>query len=64
MGPGGYVAVDDSEISGILQQGVNGAPESVQIVTMGGTDHAPQEIMVTETLIRGFYAYYREKMGL
>ena len=31
---------------------------------MGGVDHAPQDTMLTETLIRGFYSYYREKMGL
>lgn len=64
MGPGGYVAIDDSEVLAKMQPVAESAPESVQIVTMGGTDHAPQETMLTETLIRGFYSYYREKMGL
>ncbi len=63
MGPAGYVAVDDSEIVGQLQTGVSGAPESLQLVTMGGTDYAAQDTMVSETLIRSFYAYYRDKMG-
>lgn len=64
MGPAGYVAVDDSEIVAVMQQAVGQAPDSVQLVTMGGSGHEPQDTMVSETLIRGFYAYYREKMGL
>lgn len=64
MGPAGYVAVDDSEVVALMQRTVSAAPDSVQLVTMGGTGHEPQETMVSETLIRGFYAYYREQMGL
>jgi anthranilate 1,2-dioxygenase large subunit len=64
MGPAGYVAVDDSEVLAQLQPIATQAPESVQVIEMGGRESVPQETMVTETLIRGFYAYYREKMGL
>ncbi|MBU1361355.1 MAG: Rieske 2Fe-2S domain-containing protein [Gammaproteobacteria bacterium] len=64
MGPAGYVAIDDSEVLARMQPVADSAPESVQVVTMGGVDLAPQETMLTETLIRGFYGYYREKMGL
>lgn len=64
MGPGGYVAIDDSEVLAKMQPVAESAPDSVQVVTMGGTDHRAQETMITETLIRGFYSYYREKMGL
>lgn len=64
MGPAGYVAVDDSEVVTQMQRAVGSAPDSLQRVTMGGTDHTPQDTMVSETLIRGFYAYYREQMGL
>lgn len=64
MGPAGYVAIDDSEIVAQMQMAVEPAPESLQLITMGGTDHQPQDTMVSETLIRGFYAYYRERMGL
>jgi anthranilate 1,2-dioxygenase large subunit len=31
---------------------------------MGGRDVAPQDHMVTEVLIRAFYKWYREVMGL
>jgi len=64
MGPAGYVAIDDSEVLAKMQPVAESAPESVQVVTMGGTGHVPQDTMLTETLIRGFYSYYREKMGL
>jgi len=64
MGPAGYVAVDDSEVLAQMQPVAESAPDSVQVVEMGGRDVAAQETMVTEALIRGFYAYYREKMGL
>ena len=64
MGPAGYVAIDDSEVLARMQPVAESAPDSVQVVTMGGVDHAPQDTMLTETLIRGFYSYYREKMGL
>lgn len=63
MGPAGYVAIDDSEVLAKMQPVVEHAPESVQLVTMGGTEHQPMDTMITETLIRGFYAYYRERMG-
>ncbi|MER1967847.1 Rieske 2Fe-2S domain-containing protein [Castellaniella sp. GW247-6E4] len=64
MGPSGYVAIDDSEILAQLQPITASAPEAVQVVEMGGRDFTPQETMVTETLIRNFYRYYREQMGL
>ena len=64
MGPAGYVAIDDSEMMAVMQPAVERAPDSVQLVTMGGVDHQPMDTMITETLIRGFYSYYRQQMGL
>ena len=34
------------------------------MLEMGGRDIAPQDTMVTEVLIRAFYRFYREPMGL
>ena len=64
MGPAGYVAVDDSEVLAQLGAVARSAPDSVQVVEMGGRDTATQDTMVTETLIRNFYRFYREQMGL
>ncbi len=64
LGPAGHVAVDDSEVLALMQPVAAGFPDSTQVIEMGGRDTAPQETMVTETLIRAFYQFYREKMGL
>ena len=64
MGPAGYVAVDDSEVLAQLGTVARSAPDSVQVIEMGGRDTATQDTMVTETLIRNFYRFYREQMGL
>ena len=60
----GYVGIDDSEVLAQLQPGAESVPEALQVVEMGGRGTDRQETMVTETLIRAFYAFYRERMGL
>lgn len=64
VGPAGYVGIDDSEVLAQLQPGAESVPEALQVVEMGGRGTDRQETMVTETLIRAFYAFYRERMGL
>lgn len=64
VGPAGYVGIDDSEVLAQLQPGAENVPDALQVVEMGGRDVEAQETMVTETLIRAFYAFYREQMGL
>jgi anthranilate 1,2-dioxygenase large subunit len=64
VGPAGYVAADDSEVLACVQAGVTSAPEAVQVIEMGGRGLGPKETMVSETLIRAFYDYYRSAMGL
>jgi anthranilate 1,2-dioxygenase large subunit len=64
LGPAGYVAVDDSEIVAQVQPTVAISPDSTQVFEMGGREVSPEPTMVTETLIRGFYQFYRQQMGL
>lgn len=64
LGPTGFVSIDDSEMLTQTQIGVTGYPEGSAIIEMGGKDTEPTDYMVTEVLIRGFYKYYREAMGL
>ncbi len=65
VGPSGYVSLDDSEVLAQMQPVVANYPESVQVVEMGGRDHiGASETAITENLIRAFYAFYREEMGL
>lgn len=63
-GPAGYVAMEDGEVLVECQQGVHGYGHRSAVLEMGGNDVQAQDHMVTEVLIRAFYKYYREAMGL
>jgi salicylate 5-hydroxylase large subunit len=63
FGPAGFVSADDGEVielsqAGFAQHGWGGET----LCELGGRDVAPAEHMVTETLIRGMYAYWRRVM--
>ena len=65
VGPAGYVSLDDSEVLKQMQPVVDSFPESVQVVEMHGRDHVgTSETMITESLIRAFYDFYRREMRL
>jgi anthranilate 1,2-dioxygenase large subunit len=63
LGPAGFVSMDDSEMLKQVQAGAAGYPDSKGVLEMGGKDLAPTDYMVTEVMIRAFYAWYREQMG-
>ena len=63
-GPAGYVAMEDGEVLAESQGGAHHADAFNAVLEMGGRDVQPQDHMVTEVLIRAFYKYYREAMGL
>lgn len=63
-GPAGYVAMEDGEVLAESQGGAHHADAFSAVLEMGGRDVQPQDHMVTEVLIRAFYKYYREAMGL
>jgi salicylate 5-hydroxylase large subunit len=65
FGPAGFVSADDGEViefsqDGFRQKGADGAT----ICELDGRDVAPTPHMVTETLIRGMYGYWRKVMDL
>jgi hypothetical protein len=58
------VSLEDSEVLAQVQRTVKRAPDSVQIVEMGGRENfEPSETAITETLIRSFWKFYRREMG-
>jgi anthranilate 1,2-dioxygenase large subunit len=63
MGPSGFVSIDDSEVLTQCQFGARQAEDAVGVVEMGGRGVEPQDHMVTEVMIRGFYKFYKEAMG-
>jgi salicylate 5-hydroxylase large subunit len=63
FGPAGYVSADDGEVIEFSQQGARQRPDGASLVELGGRDTATRtEHTVTETLIRGMYAYWRGVM--
>jgi salicylate 5-hydroxylase large subunit len=64
FGPAGYVSADDGEIIEMQQLGFRQNDYGLTISELGGRDIGSSDHMVTETLIRGMYGYYRKVMGL
>jgi salicylate 5-hydroxylase large subunit len=62
FGPAGFVSADDGEVIELSQQGFEQKPFHRTLAELGGTDVADTDHMVTETLIRGMYQYWREVM--
>ena len=65
FGPAGFVSADDGEVIEFSQEGFKqGGDIESTLCELGGTGTEEAEHMVTETLIRGMYAYWRKVMGL
>jgi salicylate 5-hydroxylase large subunit len=63
FGPAGFVSADDGEVIEWSQQGFEQKPSHRTVVEMGGHEVGDTDHMVTETLIRGMYKYWRQVMG-
>jgi salicylate 5-hydroxylase large subunit len=65
FGPAGFVSADDGEVIEFSQAGFSQAGEAGSTMCeLGGTGTEGTEHMVTETLIRSMYAYWRKVMAL
>ena len=62
FGPAGFVSADDGEVIEFSQSGFESKPFHRALVELGGRDVGDTDHMVTETLIRGMYRYWREVM--
>jgi salicylate 5-hydroxylase large subunit len=64
FGPAGFVSADDGEVIEFSQKGFEQKPEYRALAELGGRDVGDADHMVTETLIRGMYVYWRKVMDL
>lgn len=64
FGPGGLVSADDGEVIEFSQQGFEQDQAFTTMCELGGTAIENTDHMVTETLIRGMYRYWREVMEI
>ncbi|WP_395686135.1 aromatic ring-hydroxylating dioxygenase subunit alpha [Caenimonas koreensis] len=64
FGPAGFVSADDGEVIELSQQGfAQWGDGGSTLCELGGTGTEATEHMVTETLIRSMYAYWRKVMA-
>lgn len=64
FGPAGYVSADDGEVIEFSQDGFRQDGDFESLCELGGTEVGNSDHMVTETLIRGMYHYWRKVMEL
>jgi len=64
FGPAGFVSADDGEAIECSQEGFSQKPWHRVIAELGGKTAENTDHMVTETLIRGMYAYWRKVMDV
>ena len=62
FGPAGFVSADDGEVIELSQKGFEQKPFHRTLAELGGREVGDADHMVTETLIRGMYAYWRRQM--
>lgn len=62
FGPAGFVSADDGEVIELSQKGFEQKPFHRTLAEMGGREVGDTDHMVTETLIRGMYEYWRKVM--
>jgi salicylate 5-hydroxylase large subunit len=62
FGPAGFVSADDGEVIEFSQDNFEVDASRATLAELGGREVGDTEHMVTETLIRGMYAYWREVM--
>ena len=63
FGPAGFVSADNGEVIEFVQRAFTAHPGARTISELDGLGVQATPHMVTETLIRGMYGYWREVMG-
>jgi salicylate 5-hydroxylase large subunit len=62
FGPAGFVSADDGEVIEFVQQAFSANDQARTLSELDGVGVQATDHMVTETLIRGMYRYWREVM--
>ncbi|MDR7152804.1 salicylate 5-hydroxylase large subunit [Hydrogenophaga palleronii] len=62
FGPAGFVSADDGEVIEFSQEAFKSKPQHRTLAELGGREVSDTDHMVTETLIRGMYEYWRKVM--
>lgn len=63
-GPAGFVSMEDGCVGGFVERGIATAEDAASIVAMGGAGVESQPTRATEAAVRGFWALWREMVGI
>ena len=63
VGPAGYISMEDTEATELVQQGVIRDAAETSIIDMGKEEPEQSNTLITEKLIRSFWRGYRTLMG-
>ncbi len=63
VGPAGYISMEDTEATELVQGGVAGAADKTSVIDMARDAPEQDDTLITEKLIRGFWAGYERLMA-
>lgn len=63
VGPAGYISMEDTEATELVQQGVAGDAGLTSVIDMARDAPEQSDTLITEKLIRGFWAGYEKLMA-
>jgi anthranilate 1,2-dioxygenase large subunit len=64
VGPAGYISMEDTEATELVQRGTARDGDLTSVIDMAAGAPDQSNTLITESLIRSFWAGYRELMGL
>ncbi len=64
VGPAGYISMEDTEATELVQRGVAGDPDQTSVIDMAQGAPDQTDTLITENLIRRFWSGYRTLMDL
>jgi anthranilate 1,2-dioxygenase large subunit len=63
VGPAGYISMEDTEATELVQRGAAGAGDTYSVLEMSRSAPDETATMISESLVRRFWVGYRELMG-
>jgi anthranilate 1,2-dioxygenase large subunit len=63
VGPAGYISMEDTEATELVQHGIAGAGDAVSVLEMSRSAPDQQATLITESMVRRFWVGYQKLMG-
>jgi anthranilate 1,2-dioxygenase large subunit len=63
VGPAGYISMEDTEATELVQHGIAGAGDALSVLEMSRSAPDQQATLITESMVRRFWVGYQRLMG-